>query len=100
MGGGPATTTTTTASVGFEEAAALFDEEEATVDEARAAFAVFDRDGDGFIDARELAAVLRPLGFACGDAECRRMIDAYDEDSDGRIGFREFLNLMERTTQQ
>ncbi|GJM98825.1 hypothetical protein PR202_ga15866 [Eleusine coracana subsp. coracana] len=87
------------ASVGFDEAAALFEEEEATLEEARAAFAVFDRDGDGFVGATELGTVLRSLGFAPGDDECRRMIDAYDEDRDGRIDFREFLNLMERTQQ-
>ncbi|GJN34026.1 hypothetical protein PR202_gb22659 [Eleusine coracana subsp. coracana] len=87
------------ASVGFDEAAALFEEEEATLEEARAAFAVFDRDGDGFVGAAELGTVLRSLGFASGDDECRRMIDAYDEDRDGRIDFREFLNLMERTQQ-
>jgi calmodulin len=78
-------------SVGFDEAAALFDEEE-----ARAAFAVFDRDGDGFIDAGELGSVLRSLGFGSGAEECRRMIDAYDEDRDGRIDFREFVKLMEQ----
>jgi calmodulin len=76
-------------SVGFDEAAALFDEEE-----ARAAFAVFDR--DGFIDAGELGSVLRSLGFGSGAEECRRMIDAYDEDRDGRIDFREFVKLMEQ----
>lgn len=87
-------------SVGFEEAAALFEEEEATVEEARQAFAVFDRDGDGFIDAAELRTVLTSLGFESGvsaaaEAECQRMIDAYDEDKDGRIDFREFVKLME-----
>ncbi|KAL6655599.1 hypothetical protein ACP70R_006425 [Stipagrostis hirtigluma subsp. patula] len=89
MGAGPAP-------VGFEEAAALFDEEEATLEEARAAFAVFDRDGDGFIGAEELGAVLGSLGFGAGAADCRRMIRAYDEDKDGRIDFHEFLKLMER----
>jgi len=87
-------------SVGFEEAAALFDEEEATVEEARAAFAVFDRDGDGFIDAAELRSVLGSLGFGAGAgaAECQRMIDAYDEDRDGRIDFGEFVKLMETSS--
>ncbi|XP_062194762.1 probable calcium-binding protein CML21 [Phragmites australis] len=86
-------------SVGFEEAAALFEEEEASVEEAQAAFGVFDRDGDGFIDAGELGSVLRSLGFDAGvaAAECERMIDAYDEDKDGRINFHEFLKLMERS---
>lgn len=84
-------------SVGFEEAAALFEEEEATVEEAREAFAVFDRNGDGFIDAAELRSVLTSLGFQAGvaDAECQRMIDAYDGDRDGRIDFLEFVKLME-----
>ncbi|KAL6846582.1 hypothetical protein ACP4OV_024030 [Aristida adscensionis] len=93
-GGGPGAA----ASVGFDEAAALFEEEEATLEEARAAFAVFDRDGDGFIGAAELGSVLGSLGFQAGAAaaECQRMIDAYDEDKDGRIDFREFLKLMER----
>ncbi|KAG8056727.1 hypothetical protein GUJ93_ZPchr0002g25024 [Zizania palustris] len=87
------------ASVGLEEAAALFEEEEATVEEAAAAFRVFDRDGDGFIDAGELRSVLGSLGFSAGAgaAECQRMIDAYDEDKDGRIDFTEFLKFMERT---
>ncbi|CAD6219352.1 unnamed protein product [Miscanthus lutarioriparius] len=84
-------------SVGFEEAAALFEEEEATVEEAREAFAVFDRNGDGFIDAAELRSVLTSLGFQAGVAEagCQRMIDAYDGDKDGRIDFLEFVKLME-----
>ncbi|RLM60709.1 hypothetical protein C2845_PM14G04880 [Panicum miliaceum] len=57
-------------------------EEEATVEEARAAFAAFDRDGDGFIDA----------------AERQRMIDAYDEDRDGKIDFSELVKLMETSS--
>ncbi|XP_044401356.1 uncharacterized protein [Triticum aestivum] len=88
------------ASVGFEEAAALFEEEEATVEEAAAAFRVFDRNGDGFVDAGELGSVLRSLGFTAGvaAAECQRMIDAYDENKDGRMDFQEFLNFMERSS--
>jgi calmodulin len=66
------------------------------VEEARAAFAAFDRDGDGFIDAAELRAV---LGFgAAGAAERQRMIDAYDEDRDGKIDFSEFVKLMETSS--
>jgi calmodulin len=86
--------------VGFEEAAALFEEEEATVEEAAAAFRVFDCNGDGFIDAGELGSVLRSLGFAAGvaAADCQRMIDAYDGDKDGRMDFQEFLAFMERSS--
>ncbi|BAF25070.2 Os09g0412300, partial [Oryza sativa Japonica Group] len=71
--------------------------EEATLGEAAAAFRVFDRNGDGFIDAGELGSVLASLGFAAGagHAECQRMIDAYDADKDGRVDFREFLKFME-----
>jgi calmodulin len=88
------------ASVGFEEASALFEEEEATVEEAAAAFRVFDRNGDGFIDAGELGSVLKSLGFAVGvaAADCQRMIDAYDGDKDGRMDFQEFLAFMESSS--
>ncbi|XP_048530453.1 calmodulin-like protein 2 [Triticum urartu] len=88
------------ASVGFEDAAALFEEEEATVEEAAGAFRVFDRNGDGFVDAGELRSVLRSLGFTAGvaAAECQRMIDAYDENKDGRMDFQEFLTFMERSS--
>ena len=88
------------ASVGFEDAAALFEEDEATVEEAAAAFRVFDRNGDGFVDAGELRSVLRSLGFTAGvaAAECQRMIDAYDENKDGRMDFQEFLNFMETSS--
>ncbi|XP_047050197.1 probable calcium-binding protein CML22 [Lolium rigidum] len=88
------------ASVGFEEATALFEEEEATVEEAAAAFRVFDCNGDGFIDAGELGSVLRSLGFTAGvaAADWQRMIDAYDGDKDGRMDFQEFLAFMERSS--
>ncbi|KAM3275623.1 hypothetical protein ACQJBY_044158 [Aegilops geniculata] len=88
------------ASVGFEEAAVLFEDEEATMEEAAAAFRVFDRNGDGFVDAGELRSVLRSLGFTAGvaAAECQRMIDAYDENKDGRMDFQEFLSFMERSS--
>lgn len=88
------------ASIAFEDAAALFEEEEATMEEAAAAFRAFDRNGDGFVDAGELGSVLRSLGFTTGvaAAECQRMIDAYDENKDGRIDFQEFLNFMERSS--
>ncbi|WOL09404.1 putative calcium-binding protein CML30 [Canna indica] len=75
----------------------LFEEKEPSLEEVKAAFCVFDENSDGFVDAVELQRVLLKLGFSEGrelDA-CRRMITIYDEDHDGRIGFTEFVKLME-----
>uniref|UniRef100_J3LU33 EF-hand domain-containing protein n=1 Tax=Oryza brachyantha TaxID=4533 RepID=J3LU33_ORYBR len=65
--------------------------------ELRDAFGVFDRDGDGYVSAGELRAVLRRLGMEEGarHGDCARMIAAYDGDGDGRISFREFRAMME-----
>ncbi|XP_052179987.1 probable calcium-binding protein CML45 [Diospyros lotus] len=84
--------------VGADYLAALFEENEASFEEVKGAFDVFDENRDGFIDAHEVQKVVSALGFAeaCSEMEqCRRMIAAIDEDGDGRIDFREFLKLLE-----
>jgi len=80
----------------------LLERKEATEQELREAFYVFDRDDDGFVGAGELWNVLRRLGMLLpeGGAEaredcCTRMIAAHDADGDGRISFPEFRAMME-----
>ncbi|XP_056865716.1 calcium-binding protein CML42-like [Raphanus sativus] len=60
------------------------------------AFKVFDENGDGFISARELQAVLKKLGLPEGSEMERveKMIDSVDRNQDGRVDFFEFKNMM------
>ena len=79
----------------------LLERKEATEQELREAFYVFDRDDDGFVGAGELWNVLRRLGMQLPDGAaaredcCARMIAAHDADGDGRISFPEFRAMME-----
>lgn len=57
---------------------------------------MFDENGDGFISARELQAVLKKLGLPEGSEMERveKMIDSVDRNQDGRVDFFEFKNMM------
>jgi Ca2+-binding EF-hand superfamily protein len=67
------------------------DHDEALVD----AFEVFDKDGNGFISARELRRVLVGLGYSkCSLRECRLMIRGVDKNGDGMVDFKEFKSMM------
>uniref|UniRef100_A0A0A9GDZ9 Si606063b10 n=1 Tax=Arundo donax TaxID=35708 RepID=A0A0A9GDZ9_ARUDO len=64
--------------------------------ELRAAFDVYDVNGDGRITASELGKVLARIGEGCSAEECERMIASVDVDSDGCVGFEEFKKMMSR----
>lgn len=53
-----------------------------TNSEFREAFALFDKDGDGTITAKELEAVMRGLGQNPTDSEIREMIAEVDADGE------------------
>ncbi|XVF52315.1 hypothetical protein PTKIN_Ptkin05aG0008800 [Pterospermum kingtungense] len=53
-------------------------------------FKMFDRDGNGFITAAELAHSMAKLGHALTVEELTGMIKEADTDGDGRISFEEF----------
>ncbi|XP_077236973.1 calcium-binding protein CML42-like [Tasmannia lanceolata] len=61
------------------------------------AFKVFDEDGDGFISARELQAVLGKLGLPEGREidRVRKMICSVDKNCDGQVDFLEFKHMMQ-----
>ena len=61
----------------------------------KAAFNLFDKDGDGFINTNELASVLRSLGQNHTKAELQKIISELDSgDGNGSIDFPEFLTMM------
>ena len=58
------------------------------------AFAVFDADGSGSIDRRELKRLMKKLGQALTEAELDAMMDEVDTNGDGEISFEEFKAMM------
>ncbi|XP_073111636.1 LOW QUALITY PROTEIN: probable calcium-binding protein CML18 [Elaeis guineensis] len=61
-----------------------------TEEQLRQLFKMFDRDGNGFITAAELAHSMAKLGHALTAKELTGMIKEADTDGDGRISFQEF----------
>eukprot|EP00887_Chlorella_sp_A99_P008280 scaffold12.g8280.t1 len=59
--------------------------------EIREAFDLFDTDGSGTIDAKELKVAMRALGFEPKKEEVKKMIADIDKDGSGTIDFDEFL---------
>ncbi|KAL6576138.1 hypothetical protein OROHE_000609 [Orobanche hederae] len=62
--------------------------------EIREAFELFDTDGSGTIDAKELNVAMRALGFEMSEEEITRMIAEVDKDGSGAIDFDEFCHMM------
>ena len=62
--------------------------------EIREAFDLFDTDGSGTIDAKELRVAMRALGFEPKKEEIKKMIADIDKDDSGSIDFNEFLEMM------
>jgi len=59
----------------------------AAEEEIRAAFRVFDLDGDGLIDSSELRLTMGNLGEALSDSDVEAMIQAVDRNDDGKIDY-------------
>jgi calcium-binding protein CML len=70
------------------------DEQIYTQEELLSLFRRFDRDGNGFISATELAYSMAKLGHPLTVTELGEMIREADMDGDGRISFLEFAAAM------
>jgi centrin-1 len=62
--------------------------------EIREAFDLFDADGSGTIDVKELKVAMRALGFEPKKEEIKKMIADIDKEGAGTIDFNDFLTLM------
>lgn len=64
------------------------------VNELRQAFDLFDTDGNGVIDPKELKAAMQALGFEAKNQILFDMIDNFDKNEAGIINFEQFLDIM------
>ncbi|KAI5100658.1 caltractin [Silurus meridionalis] len=62
--------------------------------EIREAFDLFDTDGSGTIDVKELKVAMRALGFEPKKEEIKKMIADIDKEGSGTIDFNDFLSMM------
>merc|ERR1719310_2551079 len=62
--------------------------------EIKQAFELFDTDGSGSIDTKELKVAMRALGFEPKQEEINKMIGDVDDDGSGTIEYEEFLKMM------
>eukprot|EP00593_Proboscia_inermis_P006178 CAMPEP_0171309548 /NCGR_PEP_ID=MMETSP0816-20121228/19726_1 /TAXON_ID=420281 /ORGANISM="Proboscia inermis, Strain CCAP1064/1" /LENGTH=171 /DNA_ID=CAMNT_0011793165 /DNA_START=127 /DNA_END=642 /DNA_ORIENTATION=+ len=67
---------------------------EEEIEEIREAFNLFDTDGSGTIDPKELKTAMQSLGFETKNQTIYQMIADIDKDGKGEIDFDEFLDLM------
>lgn len=69
----------------------LSSEQKADIKEA---FDLFDTEGTGVIDLKELKVAIRALGFEPKKEEIKKMIADIDKEGSGKISFSDFLQLM------
>ncbi|XP_034038059.1 caltractin [Thalassophryne amazonica] len=67
---------------------------EEEIQEIKEAFDLFDTDGTGSIDVKELKVAMRALGFEPKKEEIRKLVADNDKVTSGKIGFSEFLMMM------
>lgn len=66
------------------------------IEEYKAAFELFDKDGDGHVTVDELREVLGKMGEYPSDEQLRDMICDVDTDNNGTIELPEFIEMMQR----
>ena len=62
--------------------------------EIKEAFKIFDRDGNGYIDAKELKQVVTRLGQVLTSDEADEFMLEADLDGDGKLDYNEFVRMM------
>jgi calmodulin len=67
---------------------------EEQIEEFKEAFSLFDPEGNGYIQTKELGTVLRSLGIHTTDDEKNEFIEKYDPNSESVIYFKDFLEIL------
>lgn len=62
----------------------------------RAAFALLDKDGDGFLSSQDLAKDLKIYGTNSSETELQEILNEVDINHDGKIDYREFDIMMRK----
>ena len=68
--------------------------------EIKEAFDLFDTDGSGNIDSKELKVAMRALGFEPKREEIKQLIAQVSKDGSGVIDYPEFLDMMSAKMQE
>jgi calmodulin len=74
-----------------KSAAAVASLTEEQKEEFKEAFALFDKDGDGTISAKELVVVMRSIGLSPSVEEIQKMMDEIVPGNGGEIEFDGFM---------
>ena len=62
--------------------------------ELRQAFSLFDKNNDGYIDAKELVHCTTTLGQTLSPEEVKSFLAEADLDGDGKLNYMEFAKMM------
>jgi centrin-1 len=62
--------------------------------EIKEAFDLFDSEGRGAIDAKELKVAMRALGFEPKKEEIKKILSDIDRSGDGAVRFDDFMDIM------
>ncbi|XP_005386820.1 PREDICTED: centrin-4-like isoform X2 [Chinchilla lanigera] len=78
----------------WKKKAAKIELNETQKQKIKEAFALFDTDGSGTIDVKELKIAMQALGFEPKKEEIEQMIAEIDQEGVGTINFENFLAIM------
>merc|ERR1719288_697635 len=62
--------------------------------EMKEAFKIFDRDGNGYIDFKELKTVITRMGEPLSDKEAEEIFRVADLNGDGKLDYDEFVQMI------
>ncbi|KHN85551.1 Calmodulin-like protein, partial [Toxocara canis] len=87
----------------FTNSSNTTDQEEFTAEELQEfaqAFKMFDKDGNGTMNIKELGVAMRTLGLNPTEEELLNMVNEYDVDGNGKIDFFEFCKMMKEMNKE